>query len=61
MSQADLPLSKTSLDSDDPYFTKLGQFYSEWVELNEENEKSKQRVEPDRPYRFCWVFCTIND
>lgn len=59
--QAPLPsfpqpnLDASTNEEDDPYYTKLGEFYTEWITLKEENEKAKED-EDNRPFRFVYAF-----
>lgn len=39
-----------SMEEEDPYYAKLGEFYTEWITLKEENEKAKDE-EDNKPFR----------
>jgi hypothetical protein len=45
------PPALDAMEEEDPYYAKLGEFYSEWVTLKEENEKVKEE-EDNRPFRY---------
>ena len=62
------PMNTGSMEEEDPYYAKLGEFYTEWITLKEENEKAKDE-EDNKPFRsvtscrrsnvfcrFCWGF-----
>lgn len=46
-----LPSDGTTSEEEDPYYAKLGEFYSEWITLKEENEKVKEE-EQEKPFRY---------
>jgi hypothetical protein len=37
-------------EDEDPYYAKLGEFYSEWITMKEENEKTKAE-ESEKTFR----------
>lgn len=44
-----LPATTAGNEEEDPYYAKLGEFYSEWITLKEENDKVQ---EEEKTFRY---------